>query len=1228
MLDTQPRFNFQKALQAGASEEQILDFLRAKDTNIDWDALESISRQQENPKGYQLSILRQHDWGFTTPQTSRDSSPKILESQAVKESDTQAPKVDSSTQSAQISAALPQHLEQENGVRSFWRRYAPEFAQSEQLLKDTKLVEKATEQHKVAHTPYEQLPKAVQEHLQTQAISHPANEVENLAAQNPAATLPLHIYKYQNRGQLAQQHYENQVKSLEIAQKEVDNLSDDDKQFIKSQASKWSKLWDSDEELYHDFIENERARKIVPAQMKHNLEVLDNIHGHKDFFTLGSKLLGGEENKELKQDYLNAAHTIATNLGFDGIGTNEKGELFINHEGKYYRVESGFWESVPTILAANTGSIAGSLAGAVGGARYGKALGGWGSIGGAVLGGAIGAASGGALDVVFANAYLNRETTAQEVIRHATQEGALNLIADGAVLGAVKLWGKAKNLNPAGVKKLGSSIVEYTPVLGFITRAKDGNKAAAQRLLNQTYTPEQEAALQQASDELGLALQIGASKKIDTKELPPQLAGAIDLAQDVFTLKDQKQFQGKLLQSIRADESGNLLGFLAEATAKSPKASQNLSQILHQTTLKLKRDLETISSKASVKGIFDELEKGTKDSYEEAMVKILGGIYDDTYKINLNTLKEASNSKSFESFKRELAEAGVAPETSANFLRFVESNIYNDKGVSFTQLNNALKNLNSYYKQATDPNFKTHIKAAFDNFIRTDIKAGIDAIFAQNAPAYNDAKALFETALVDYANMKDTLKLADKLRLRDRANTEQNALKSLLNFAKGQGDKQSNIDAITKALPQGERAHIEVAMLNELFSSATLEAKGVQVFDSAKFLNNIKELKGVFTSKSAQEYIAAASKFNELFRNDAQILQAIKPAVTEKIGSSIATSLEGAAKFQIVKAAFANIIRLMPHIPLLPQLNQKAQGAALRHHLINALESSYTISDLRLQLTQLEKRPSFNNATKELITKFKGEIDSTRDEILQAAQTKLESQAEQKSLFDTQETPPAPKVDSSESNHYAQREQTKAILEPLINKPITNQNDGRVAQISRKNIAKMTSDKAVAKSVSNGFSETEHFNAVQEVDKLYQRAMFKETTDDKNGENYLKIHRYIAETDNAQAKITLKESEQHGSKIYTLELEELQAPKIQVHSQDIGEQVSKSRKPEPMHPDTPLENASADSTTKTFNQADIKLESLSDFSKFARLAGFDDLSEQELERAHKHILENLQRIEC
>ena len=550
------RFNFTRAKEAGASDEQIVEFLRSKDTNIDWEALQERASKQQNPLAYQVATLAQNDWSFSqapTPthnpqaQNAQTTTPKAPEQNLASQ-----PSGFSTTQSNKLAA-----LEQENGVRSFWRQFAPEFLQSQSMQQDTKFLEDSTAQAIRANTPYDKLPKALQDHIASQPQEQSFGD--DLATNLAPLAIAQQIHKLTNKSERAKHHYETQQKSLAIAQKEVENLSDEDKEFIKQQASAWDKLWDSDEELYHDFIQTQRASKVVPQEMKHAMEVLDNIHGHKDFFTLGSKLLGGEENKELKQDYLNAAHTIATNLGFDGIGTNDKGELFINHEGKYYRVESGFWESVPTILAANTGSIAGSIAGAAQGARYGRALGGWGAVGGMALGGALGAAGGGALDVVFANAYLNRETTAQEVIRHATQEGMLNLAADGIALGVIKLWGKAKSLNPAGVKKLGSSIVEYTPVLGFITRAKDGNKAAAQKLLAQSYTPEQEAALKKTSDEFGLALQVGTKAKLPTQDLPPALANAIEKAQDIFTLQDQKQFQGKLLQSIRADESGNLL---------------------------------------------------------------------------------------------------------------------------------------------------------------------------------------------------------------------------------------------------------------------------------------------------------------------------------------------------------------------------------------------------------------------------------------------------------------------------------------------------------------------------------------------------------------------------------------------------------------------------------------------------------------------------------------------
>ncbi|CRF52919.1 hypothetical protein [Helicobacter ailurogastricus] len=43
----------------------------------------------------------------------------------------------------------------------------------------------------------------------------------------------------------------------------------------------------------------------------------------------------------------------------------------------------------------------------------------------------------------------------------------------------------------------------------------------------------------------------------------------------------------------------------------------------------------------------------------------------------------------------------------------------------------------------------------------------------------------------------------------------------------------------------------------------------------------------------------------------------IKPATSEKIGSSIATSIEGAVKYQLIKEAFSHLVRLAPYIPWL-----------------------------------------------------------------------------------------------------------------------------------------------------------------------------------------------------------------------------------------------------------------------------------------------------------------------
>ena len=1124
------RFNFDKAKQSGASDEDILEFLQSRDTNIDWGELETRSQGYQNPLAYKISTLAQNDWEFLPPkpQEATEPSPSLESTQPHTTQEDFTPTLDK--------------LENESALREIYRDLAPSFMLTKEMEQDNATLQKAIDEAKEQGRAFSDLHPSLKQALRKRAHQ------EKSVFTNPLAT----------PHDLALESYEKDLRDLHIAKKTPQELDQSDKDYIKSRASAWDKIFASDDEIYRDFIENKRAEKIVPKEMKTALEVLDNFHQYK---SIASLLTGSDE--KAKTDYLNSAHTIATNLGFEGIGVNDKGELFLNHKGEFYRINSGFFESLPTILAANagsiTGGIAGAFAGAARGAKLGRAGGGYGATAGAVVGGAVGAFGGGALDTILGNAYLHRETNAQEILAHATQEGVLNIVGDMAILGAIKAYDKLKG---AGIAQSLGKIIDYTPVLGFVKRSQDGNQAMAQNLLSQTYTKEQEKSLQEASENFGLALEIGDhTKRIDTTNLPPKFKDAVDKVQDIFTLKNQQQFQSRLLQAIRADESGNLLGFITEAASKSPKAHNTLTRILHQTTQKLKRNLESIAPKSSLKAIFDELEKGTKDSYDEAITQILGTIYDDTYKVNLNTLKEQSGSPSFEAFKQSLADSGVAPESSANFLNFIEKNIYNPKGVSFTQLNNALKNLNAYYKNERDPNFKTHIKQAYDSFVRSDIKAGIESIFAQNKVAYNDAKTLFDTALLDYATMKDSLKLADRLKIRDRKNTNEKALQSLLDFAKGQGDKEANLDAITKALPQGARAHIEIAMLEELFRKSMLEVRDIQVFNSTKFLDNIKELKGTFTSKAAHDYINAAEKFHALFKNDPLILQAIKPATTDKIGSSIATTLEGAVKFQVIKGIFANMIRLLPHIPLLPSVNQKVQGAALRHHLSKALESSYNIGDLKLELTRLEKRGNFTNATKEHIRTFKGELDNARQEVLDIAKTPhtLESTAPStapKVDSSVESTPAQPssradeigaaihkeapqetqKVDSSPKTSEIKQELLQR-LKPILNKPLTNA-QGVQAYINHASIDKMLSDKAIAKSVSNGFSKQEHLEAVGDIERLFGISQEAATHSHKGDNPSVIIHRLNAPFKNANALITTKESlDKDKNRIYSVELE-------------------------------------------------------------------------------------------
>lgn len=113
---------------------------------------------------------------------------------------------------------------------------------------------------------------------------------------------------------------------------------------------------------------------------------------------------------------------------------------------------------------------------------------------------------------------------------------------------------------------------------------------------------------------------------------------------------------------------------------------------------------------------------------------------------------------------------------------------------------------------------------------------------------------------------------------------------------------------------------------------------------------------------------------------------------------------------------------------------------------------------------------------------------------------------------------------------------TKENLSLIKNKDIVNK--------GTKIIAKMSSDKAINKSLKNGFTLQEHFKAVNDIEALFINAKFLRSEKAKNAsKDLVAVHRFINENaleNKARALITLKESYQNGNRIYSLELAELQ----------------------------------------------------------------------------------------
>lgn len=186
-----------------------------------------------------------------------------------------------------------------------------------------------------------------------------------------------------------------------------------------------------------------------------------------------------------------------------------------------------------------------------------------------------------------------------------------------------------------------------------------------------------------------------------------------------------------------------------------------------------------------------------------------------------------------------------------------------------------------------------------------------------------------------------------------------------------------------------------------------------------------------------------------------------------------------------------------------------------------------------------EKRNAGETASAESIqTEAKQPAESNQDEVNKKAPALAEGK---------------PKLKKSKEGYYIAntKDDVISILKPLVGQEFKNENNGDIVTIGSTGINKLVSNAATRKSIGNGYTLEEHNTAAANIVKLFKDSVLKETHDDykvKNGEHSnikdIRIYQvdYAVNGKPFSGKITVKETVQHGKKLYSIELMEIEKP--------------------------------------------------------------------------------------
>ncbi|HEC1580291.1 TPA: hypothetical protein R1X62_000808 [Campylobacter upsaliensis] len=637
---------------------------------------------------------------------------------------------------------------------------------------------------------------------------------------------------------------EKEKEKLRLIQKDS-GYNKSEVEFMEEELGFFHTLFNEAKDTVREFKDEYKSEGVIGADVQKAVNVLKQFEESE---LLRHIFSDKEKKQELQQEYLKNALVIAELNGFDDVGLSRENELYFIKKDKdkeqKYLVNTGFLDNFWDLIENAKFEIAGAFAGGAKGFNSGKSA--KGKVVKSILGAAAGSFGGALMDAKIADMYLNRESNYKRNLEYALQAGLLSIAGDGVIIAAKPMAkGVAK-----GVKNAYAYAKERTP-LGLFSTIPSQNINAANKIIDEVFTPEMKEELKQAQKEYGgsvrgedLAnpvfekLKESFVKKYGKEDIKTQKIAKLA---EIFNQNSLKTKQQEMLDLIRSDKDGSTLAYLLEVAKDDVKIQNNLKNMLNLASLNVEKNLKNLNiNPREIKSILDEFEAGNKAAFKEVESQI-SKLYNEDIRVVLDRTQ-------YENIKKDFLENGVNLDEMTPFLRDLENNVFAKEGVTFAKLNNFRKNLNFYiFNKDKTPNFINTLKKISETSLKAEIDKGIDNIFNELPNAYASIKELYSTSLKDYAAMKELNESIKNLKLQDTQKSADEVVDSLIKYAKGQGENGvNNLQKIKDYLGEENNAFLEMQILNRLFKESVVEndrAK-VRVFDSEGFLNRVKELVG------------------------------------------------------------------------------------------------------------------------------------------------------------------------------------------------------------------------------------------------------------------------------------------------------------------------------------------------------------------------------------------------